>query len=140
MSTQDDINNAKANMLKKMEKIVRAGAIGCFQEIVVGSPVDSGRFRANWQASVNNPNYNTVLDGVKSKTDGHGKVIKNQFPQTDDVIGHTVDYTLDGVLFLTNNLPYAVRLAHGWSQQRGDGWVDTAVQNAKNNIKLAAGQ
>lgn len=140
MSSQDDLNQIKAAMMKKMAKIVRAGAVNCFQEIIVGSPVDSGRFRANWQASVNEPNSSLVLDGQTTRKDEHGKAIKNQFTQTSDVIGQTGDYTIDGVLYLTNNLPYAVRLENGWSQQRGSGWVAQSIHNAKYTIKKAAGQ
>jgi hypothetical protein len=143
MTKYNTAKEAEAAMLKKMTNIVRAGFINCAQEIVVGSPVESGRFRANWQASINTPILNTIHDeiAVKKYKSGKNKGKSNTSVfKTANVSQQVSGYTsLDDVLYLTNNLPYAVRLENGWSQQRGAGWVAQSVENAKANIKAASG-
>lgn len=140
MSAENDLKRIEAAIKDKMAKVIRAGAINTFQNIIIGSPVDSGRFRANWQASVNAPKMNILFEGIKAKTDSHGKPIKNQFNSNQNIIGDTAEYTIDGALYLTNNLPYAVRLEEGWSQQRGAGWVASSVMEGKQAIKDAIGK
>jgi hypothetical protein len=39
-------------------------------------------------------------------------------------------------VYLTNNLPYASRLAAGSSKQAPNGWVDQAVSRAAREIQL----
>ena len=131
----DDLRKATEN---KMAKAVRAGAIVCFQNIIIGSPVDTGRFRVNWQVSINTPK-SSVLNPGETRKDAQGKPIKNQFTGTADVIGGTNGYTLKDAMYLTNNLPYAQRLADGYSAQRGSGWIDVEVQNAEKAVEAALG-
>ena len=117
MSFKDELRKAQKELDAKLNKIMRATAIKTFNRIVVESPVDTGRFRHNWIASVNTPNItvtnNTSDDNIAAKLNS-GKI-------TD-------------ILYLTNNLPYAARIEEGWSQQAPSGWVRTAVQDAQKTL------
>jgi hypothetical protein len=137
MAKYTDPKELERDTLKKLANVVRAGALTCFQNIIVGSPVDTGRFRMNWQASINTPRLSIVGENAETLKDEHGKPVKNQFAQTDDVAGWTNGYTLNDTLYLTNNLPYAQRLADGWSKQRGSGWVDVEVANGHKAVRDA---
>lgn len=124
MSFQDDLNRAKVNILNNMAKTVRGGAIQAFNTIIIESPVDTGRFRGNWQCSLNYPVLTTLFDDVKGS-----------ISTTENVSAKTQGYTLDDVMYLTNNLPYAEALENGHSKQRGSGWVAKTVAVAKLAIQ-----
>lgn len=90
------------------------------RDVVAGTPVDTGRARGNWQASIGSP-----ADGTLEKTDKNGGTTINKGAKVaKDATGN--------VFYLTNNLPYIYRLEFdGWSNQAPQGWVRTAVQRAK---------
>lgn len=90
------------------------------RDVVAGTPVDTGRARGNWQASIGSP-----ADGTLEKTDKNGGTTINKGAKVaKDATGN--------VFYLTNNLPYIYRLEfEGWSNQAPQGWVRTAVQRAK---------
>lgn len=137
MTKYNSAEALKKDLIKKMQNAMRVGALQCFQNIVVGSPVDTGRFRMNWQATINTPNKNQVGEQLPTKKDVNGNPIKNQFTQVTDYKSPVNSYTLDDTLYLTNNLPYALRIANGWSAQRSSGWIDVEVEKAKDAISTA---
>jgi len=70
------------------------------------SPVDEGTFRASWRISEGEIDESVNSEG-DTTTQNYSEKIE---------IGK--DY------YLTNSLPYAQRLAEGWSQQAPSGWVE----------------
>ncbi len=126
MSFENDLKRAKEQMFDKMSKIVRGGAVGAFNAIIVSSPVDTGRFRGNWQASINTPKLDTLFGSVPKG---------EKITQVTDTESNTNGFTLNDILYLTNNLPYAQRLENGWSQKRGSGWVAAIVSETKSKIQ-----
>lgn len=91
---------------------------------VLGTPVDTGRARGNWQASVNNS-----IDSDTTDTDKIGL--------TTIAAGENAAKAAPGeVFYITNNLPYIYRLEfEGWSQQKPSGWVRTAIERTKQIAK-----
>lgn len=89
----------KANM--SIDKTVRGTAIKLFSAVIKSSPVDSGRFRANWTA--NGP---TPASGVSSMTDVTGEA--EIATMTQFVAKAPFDQ-----FTLSNNLPYAHKLEYG---------------------------
>ena len=89
----------KANM--SIDKTVRGTAIKLFSAVIKSSPVDSGRFRANWTA--NGP---TPASGVSGMTDASG----------DATIATMTQFVAKAPFdqfTLSNNLPYAWKLEYG---------------------------
>ncbi|HEP9015960.1 HK97 gp10 family phage protein [Pseudomonas aeruginosa] len=85
---------------------VRVIALAMLNEIVLRSPVDTGRFRGNNIVSVGAPVYtsSTNVDPTGSETIQQGvRVMTGLEPFTQ--------------VFIQNNLPYAVPLEDGHSQQ-----------------------
>ena len=89
----------KANM--SIDKTVRGTAIKLFSAVIKSSPVDSGRFRANWEASGKTPvtTYNTNTD----KSGDSAISAMTQFIASNPGNEFT----------LSNNLPYAWKLEYG---------------------------
>lgn len=95
-------------------------ALEALKRVVQKSPVDTGRFRGNWMASI----------GVKS-TDASGQNDpsgSSSLGRGSAVIGNIQPYT---VIYLTNNLPYAERLENGWSKRAPQGMVTVTAAEIK---------
>ncbi|QZA71154.1 tail protein [Pantoea phage AH01] len=101
---------------KNPETVMRQVSIKLFSAIIKGSPVDTGRFRMNWQTSGATP-----ASGNIAGVDATGNKAVNS---ATTFIGNTPAWQ---ELTLTNNLPYAQRLEYGWSKQAATGVVRVNV-------------
>jgi hypothetical protein len=116
MSNLENMQRAQKRLENKLNKIYRATGIEIFNKLVKESPVDTGRFRGNWQAQINLPNLSILYDALPKGT---------QIPSP--IINIPNSMTIYDKLYLTNNLPYAARLNNGWSKQAPIKFVESAV-------------
>ena len=113
MSFSLDLSRAIKKAKGKQELVVKKVMLEAFSKVVMKSPVLSGRFKGNWQASI----------GTYSKTpietidrDGSATISK--------IKSSIASMSLNGqTIYLCNALPYAVRLERGWSKQAPMGMV-----------------
>lgn len=97
--------------------------------VVRKSPVDTGRFRGNWQVGVEAA---PVVELDRKDPQPYGSE-----PGTDVInsaqaaVGAIRPY---GVSFVVNNLPYAERLENGWSKQAPSGMVALTLQEIADRI------
>lgn len=102
---------------KKQDQFVRKICLDLTSQVVLGTPVDTGRARANWQASINTP----ITSSTTATDKGGGKTVTEAQAAIKQATGN--------VFYLTNNLPYIRRLEfEGWSKQARHGWVRAAVR------------
>jgi hypothetical protein len=94
-------------MRGQIEQAARKIAFEAFSRVIQRSPVDTGRFRANWNVSYGAPNYATTA----GTAGGIGEAQK------------VLTLPVGGVVFLANGLPYAHRLEYGWSKQAPGGMI-----------------
>lgn len=96
MSFTLDVRSFCEKAKKNPETVMRAVSLKLFSAIILGSPVDTGRFRMNWQASGPSPAGGQVggvdMAGSKAISAASAFVIGNSYWQ---------EFTL------SNNLPYA---------------------------------
>lgn len=108
MSFESQLNAFVSGTEKKVERTVRAVKLELFRSVILDTPVDTGRARGNWQATLDNPateeieneSMSVALAGVAANL---GKV--------------------NDVSFLANNLPYIEELEDGSSKQAPAGMV-----------------
>jgi hypothetical protein len=114
--------------------IVRKVVIDMSVAITRMSPVDTGRFRANWMLGIGSPNTATIE--AVDKNDGFGAVGSVSVPRITAAVG---DVQAGGVVYITNSLPYARRLEYGWSKQAPSppGIVRLTVQRYEAYIAAA---
>ena len=109
------------------EKVIRGTLLEMSSRIIKRSPVDTGRFRNNWNASFNGPikSIKTTTDpsGAQARVDAH--LLLAQFK-----VGQT--------FYLTNNLPYSLKLEFGSSQQAPGGMVRLTAAEFDAEIKKQA--
>jgi hypothetical protein len=102
-------------------------AMDVFSEVILMSPVDTGRFRGNWQCQIGSIPIGTLeLDdraGTATISRMQAEALKVEAGQ---------------VIYLVNNLPYAQRLEFGYSQQAPAGMVRLTVQRYRPIVEAVA--
>jgi len=88
-----------------------------------------GRFRGNWQYGLDNIN-STVTDTVDSG--GGATVGKIQAAVAAKAAGH--------IHYITNSLPYAIRLEDGWSKQAPKGMVKLTKEEFEPIVRAVVAQ
>jgi len=109
--------NLHVNQMPKelVSKTIRAITLEALRRIVLRTPVDTGRARGNWQVDINDASDLILLQkfdkaGTQTILDGLSQIANlknNPFVK----------------VFITNNLPYIVRLEDGHSKQAPPGTI-----------------
>lgn len=117
--------------------IVRLTALAIQQSLVLQTPVDTGRARANWQVNINAPANGTLEQfPLAAKGDSVGLPGPSGSFAMTEAIKATQNF-VGGSIFITNNLPYIVPLNNGHSQQAPAGFIQTAILNGIAAVKNA---
>ncbi len=114
---------------ENVNKLVKKVAIVADQVVVVSTPVDTGRARSNWLASINSPRKDTIDPYVKGSHlgIGEGENAAAAISQAGSIISQRKD---GETIYLSNNLDYIGKLNDGYSAQAPRGFVQKAVQAA----------
>jgi hypothetical protein len=125
-SFKADIAKFAAKVSGTADQAVRKIALGIFANIVTASPVDTGRFRGNW------------LIGLQSRpTEQLDVEVKDPTAVTQRE-GEKLGEAKAGItIYLSNNLPYALRLEYGYSRQAPAGMVRTTIANLDQIVEGA---
>lgn len=130
MATLDQFGN---NMRRRGVRVeagvnrkVRRIALAILTEVVVQTPVDTGRARANWSVGLGGPpdsgneepfapgqGGNTAAANATAAIDAGRAAMEDREPEQD--------------IYISNNVPYIQRLNEGWSAQAPAGFIQSAV-------------
>lgn len=94
----------------ELDRNYRKFAINVYNNLQALSPVDTGRYRRSHHISIGSPSYAETGGGIS---------LVLSLPR------HT--YPL---VYFQNNLPYGMRLEHGWSKQAPTGVYQNAFNSA----------
>lgn len=106
-----------------MELTARKATFEVFRDVVLRSPVDTGRFRANWNVSYGAADVSTSTSTNESR--GQAEAAK------------ALTLPVGGVTWLSNGLAYAEELEMGSSKQAPQGMVRLAAQNFADYVQKA---
>ena len=108
---------------RNLNDTVRGVVLELGTRIVQRSPVDTGKFRGNWQLTVGGPDIRTNEPFDKQALGSSPSA--GTFDRWKGEIGAA---TIGSTFYITNSLPYARRLEYeGWSQQAPAGMVRITV-------------
>lgn len=126
MSFSLDVSEFAQKTGRDIDTVRKTVALDLFLGIIIQSPVDTGRFRNNWNPSANKPNFRTTesVDKSGSNAIGNVKATIQASNSTDS-------------LHLSNGLPYAQRLEYGWSKQAPSGMVRVNIARFQSYINKA---
>lgn len=125
MSFSKDIASFTRKAASAHDKITRVATLELFSGIIRATPVDTGRARGNWQASVGSP-----VSGELDREDKAGSAaIADAEQSTPPGAGQ--------VTYLANNLPYIEALEMGSSTQAPEGMVRKNVDRVQKMVDIA---
>lgn len=129
MSFAEDMAKVCQRAGDKVDLLVRKAAIDIGKGLVESSPVDTGRFKNNW-------NYgNDAINRAASWEAG-----KDGSSSINRIVQGANAWQPGQTIYITNSLPYAKRLEDGWSKQAPAGMVKITVANFQSAIREAAAQ
>ena len=124
LQLQEFVDLAKANT----ETVVKKIGIEVLTGVVLKSPVDTGRFRANWVVgfdAVGKTSQATDKGGTQAIRRGTNEIMRVKLGET---------------IWISNSLPYARRLEYGWSGQAPNGMVRVTVAEWRSFIDKAVAE
>lgn len=127
MSFAKDIENWAAKTEQDINSVMRSVFLSIGNDLIVLSPVDTGRFRMNWNFSIGQADLTIDLESEpkdQAFVEGKLKTVVDGFE-----LGQTI--------YFTNNLDYAIALEFGHSEQRPNGMVRQTAKKYKAKIKKA---
>lgn len=121
-----------ANLSNEFEveavKFQKEYATQALKNIVTGTPIKTGRAKANWNVSLGTPNFN-----YDWKAQGGAQALSRGAVQISRI-------KLDQTVYISNGLPYINRLNAGWSQQAPAGFVEYAEMLARVEVTAKFGR
>lgn len=112
------IEQFAAKAKERADQVVRQVSLEVATRVIARSPVDTGRFRANWRIAVGGP-ATGQLEAFDKSDEGQDTANRLAGELPRGVAGQRV--------YLTNNLPYAWALETGHSKQAPIGMVAITV-------------
>lgn len=114
------------------EAAVKAGEVLIF-DLAFKTPVDTSQALSNWIVTLNAPNIGNILPHYPGE---HGSTQKVSAQETVAAARRVLEMKKPGEsIFITNNLPYIVRLNEGHSGQAPAGFVERCVLLARKTME-----
>lgn len=123
--------NVEAMFQRKLN-MIRTAAFAAYRDILVESPVDTGRFRSNWMISVGQPNLSTVEGSSRQKgqsLDG------SETTKANAALAEWGSDLTKGTIYISNSLPYADKLENQNHSKQNSGFVARAKRNLATRLK-----
>ena len=135
----DSLHKFAAKSVANAQMVSRKLAFEVFGRVILRTPVDTGRCRANWSVSVGSMKTNTT-----TATDPTGQATKAAAQSA------AMSWNGKGSIFISNNLPYVAKLeyggypnppkhgvktAGGYSIQAPQGMVRVTVEEMKSYLR-----
>lgn len=138
------VNKAKGNA----DMVVRKCTFEMFKRVIIKSPVDTGRFKSNWQAAVGVVPSGTI-GLADSITHDEGGKERDRGASRDAAAGSAAFARVNAValsgkagdvIYLVNNLHYANELEYGHSNQAPEGMVRISILEWNAVVRKAASE
>lgn len=124
---QKNMGNLATRVARNADRLVRKVALAADQAVVLATPVDTGRARANWIAALNAPADGQAAFSAGKDGSTGGPNADRAMRQAGSVI-RRYDGDRDAEIHITNNLPYIQRLNEGSSYQAPANFVRQAIR------------
>ena len=105
-------------------KFIRKIALELLKKVTMKSPVDTGRFRANWMVGIGGADETTTESTVDDAV-MRGAIVLSAYRDLKQI-------------HISNNLPYAAALEHGHSMQAPLGVAEISVEEIEAHFNGGA--
>lgn len=127
MSFASDVAKFAKLTNASVDETGRAIALELFGSVIKDTPVDTGRARGNWQTSMDSP--------ATGETDRKG-----EGPALAEVSQQAASFGAGKVIYLSNGLPYILRLEYGWSKQQPGGMARRNAARIQSIVRKAVAE
>lgn len=111
-----------ANLMeRRTADLVKMAGVEFFRQVIISTPVDTGRARFGWYGTVNTPSSSVPAEGKYSMPD----------VATHMNIG---TITVSDKIYITNRVPYIKKLNAGSSKQAPARFVEMAAEKVQRAI------
>lgn len=133
------VNKFAQRVPQLANQVIRKSSLELFTDVVMDTPVDTGRARGNWQISFGSPASGVISEQGDKEGDS-----ASSSPTVQKITDALNSDRTTLTIFLTNNLPYIKKLEYGWSKKAARGMVrknlmKANIQLLKNIRETAAG-
>jgi hypothetical protein len=131
----ENMKRRAADVERNTSKTVRAVALVADRELVLQTPVDTGRARSNWIVTLGNPATKTIEPYSKGEKGSTGTANASAAIAQGAA---TISQRKEGQdISISNNLDYIGKLNEGSSAQAPAQFVQAAVQRAVAAVRKA---
>jgi hypothetical protein len=117
-------NFADQVMPSEHEKFCKFVSLNVLTAVIMKTPVDTGLARGNWQVTedipATSPIQHTDKSGYETLSSGKAKI--------------NLSKPIKKVLWISNNVPYIVRLEDGWSKQAPLGMLELTLAEVRAKV------
>ena len=130
ISFRKAISKTFREKIEKRDNFVKGVIVSAYADIIQTSPVDTGYFRANNMLEIGKATFSTIpkVDGKDYKSESESNINS----ANSDI--KNVDFNKNGLISISNALPYAERLEDGYSRQ-SEQMFQRALVKAKRKLK-----
>ena len=122
--------------MQNASKIIRKAAMAATNEVVLRTPVKTGRARINWKLSIGTPRTNLLKGPDTPKVDTNRKIASAE--ALADAANKIKSWKVGkGSIFIANPVDYIHDLDEGSSQQARAGMTMFAVAAARGILRKA---
>ena len=115
---------------KDIDKWFRLITLGLYRDVIIGTPVDTGRARANWQLAIGSAPTSVLSKNDKGRSKSDSGASGSEVRKANQKMGVRKS---GRSVFIENNLGYIGALEEGHSKQNS-GWVENAMRRAEARI------
>ena len=115
---------------KDIDRWFRVITLGLYKDVIIGTPVDTGRARANWQLAIGSAPSSVLSKTDKGRSKSSSGASASEVKKANQKMGVR---KVGRSVFIANNLGYIGVLEDGHSKQNS-GWVENAMKRAEARI------
>ena len=113
----------------RVPKVMRMFTVEAYRQLTIATPVDTGRARWGWNCSFIQPNFTIPMAAPKGQKNYYGldaARASNTF-RADIISGKET-------LYISNAVPYIIKLNEGWSRQAPARFFELCFENAVQKL------
>ena len=115
-----------ADYLKSQtENAMKIAIVECLRQLAISTPVDTGRGRYGYYCTVGKPS-----EAIPDAAPKRGQLYY-PFPDIAIRLSEMGKFSISDTLYITNNVPYIVKLNNGYSKQAPARFIERAAANAQ---------
>ena len=115
---------------KDIDQWFRKITLSLYRDVIIGTPVDTGRARANWQLAIGSAPSSVLSKTDKGRQKSDSGASGSEVRKANQKMGVR---KAGRSVFIANNLGYIGALEEGHSKQNS-GWVENAMRRAEARI------